>query len=240
MKLFARLLLLILLVATSVALWQSLRYFRGDRIAYRVPAANSDTNFRRALRLEMAADRGLERAPGAWEIRVQKASYLAIQENYAEALEQLEEAARSNVAMHALQLEASIYTELQERTRAIEAFEQLNRLSVADPTVIQHLMRLYDETKDYAALRIIATEANMRWPNRMDSLMAIANSHINSPDQLGDLPLIMKYLVLAIASPDDKRSRPDPPVYERTDIQERLYLASDYLGYTPGWAEWKR
>ena len=230
----------LVLCLSVVAALESVQYLRGDLMTFTTPPADADMSMRDAVRLEIRVAKGLRRSPLSWEGRVQQAGYQAVAGRYDDALDTLAEARKYSTAMPALALEASIYSEQRELEKALEAFELLYRLSVADRTTIQHLIRLYDQTTNYLRLRDFALEADMRWPNTFDALVAIANSHINSPDQTGDLPLIMKYLVLARHTPQTNFARPKPKVYELRDIQDRLEQASRYLGYDSSWAIWEK
>lgn len=226
------------LCLSAVAAQRSVRFLRGDLTTFSTPPADANTSEREALRSGIRVAKSLRQSPLSWEGHIQQAGYQAVAGQYKEALDTLDDAGLYSTAMPAMALEASIYSEQKELEKALEAFERLYRLSVADRTTIQHLIRLYDQSENYLRLRDFALEANMRWPNTFDSFVAIANSHINSPHQEGDLPLIMKYLVLARHTPQTNFARPKPTVYKMVDIEDRLVKASGLLGYDSPWAVW--
>lgn len=254
MNLLPRIVIVAALALCSTGLWASTRLLRGDLISFRLPPADHNTTVRQAMAGESVIKKGIELNPLAWQPRIQIAAYMALEDKYKEALDELNEAAKMNKTIAGMNLEATIYAErarryhaaqnraaeIEEYAKAVPAFQRLYRLSIIDRTVVQQLMGMYHERPSPDGkkddLQRLAIETDIRWPGCFDTLVALGNSYISDADLTEFLPLILKYFVLAANAPQEGFSRPDPHVYELSAVTARVKQASGMAGYKSDWA----
>ena len=249
------------------ALVISARFLYGDFLIYRLPPADANTNYSRALYLEQEMRKGLAANPLSWEGHIQYATYLVHLREFERVLEHTATAGRYYGSIQALYLDGVICEEYaeslaedlqaviegkkpgdaealarkqQEMTQqAIEIFERLHRFSLVDRTVYQYLLRLYGRNADYEGLERIATEIDVMWPNSFDTYIALANVDINRRDAPIYMPLILRRFVLAKNAPSKGFERPEPFAFYISDMEERIVLASEMTGFSSLWSIWE-
>ena len=240
MKILFRILLLAPLALSFIAGWHSYRYLQGDRISYTLGRAESSTTIVQARAMEARMREGLAINPMAWGPRVRYAGYMARQgeadpAKYEDALEALAEVSRYHTSTQAIALEASINSLLGHDAEAIRLFEKVHRISVLDRSVVQHLIGLYNEAKDYEKLQKIAIESDIRWWNVFDYQVALAHVALDR----NDIPLTAKYFLLGSEVPRTRFAFPKPAAYELPVVEQRVKDASLFLigrNYKSPWA----